>query len=166
MPLLSQNVASFDYFLVEKSLVAFEMFRGWFHASLLALRDLSLQVQLQPALFAVSQDPEPSDQQSSISDWSHVENWPHPLIPVVSIREASSASAENSAWVVVPFGRLCLSHIQRRNLGLVSPALYHPFHSPDLLHCRCCRTLQDCSDCLGWHATSLYICFRVLTLSI
>jgi len=68
---IAPNPATFDYFLVEKWLLAFAIVCGWFQKSTYALQMLSGMVWLQSCLFYAWQPPDPSIQQSHTSYLSH-----------------------------------------------------------------------------------------------
>jgi len=141
------NPASCDNLLVEKSLLASAIVRWQFQESAYALQMLSEMVWLQSGPFGDWQLPEPSIRLCSTSYISHGRNWLCPTIPVASILQASSASAENSPCGAILGWRLCPSPCQVHH-HTACRALYHLPHLPRLPHPAHCRKLQDHSDCL------------------
>jgi len=151
---VSRELASYDFFLVERSPAAHVMICGQYQESPYALRMFSVQVLLRPHPSAAWQLPEPSIWLSCTSNTFHGGSWPHPPNPVVSIRQGSSASAETSPSGNLAFWRLCPSPSRVHHLQSACPALYllhclpyHP-HPPD------CQNLHDPSDCLRSHSAS------------
>jgi len=144
---VSPNPASFDHFLVKKLLLAFVIVHGWYQESGVALQMLLGMVWLRLCLFGASHLPEPSIRQSNISSRSHRSSWLHIPIPVVSIRQVSSASAGNSPCGIVLFGRLCPSPSEVNPHHSACWALNLLHHLPRLPHSAHRRNLQDRSDC-------------------
>jgi len=142
----SLNLAWYDYFLVEKSLAAFAMFRGRCQQSPQALQMLSVEVPEGHHSFQAERLPEPSFQICCTSHLVHGSSRLHPPIPVESIRRVSSASAETSPCTAVPFWRLCPSPSQVRHLRSACPA--QSLHRTHLPHPPHYQNLQDHSDCL------------------
>jgi len=148
LPEVSLIQASLDYFPVETSLAAFGIVQGWYHEAAKALQMLSVMVWLLSSLFGASQLPEPSVLSSHTSYLSHGNGRLHPPIPVASVRQASSTSAESSACGAEPFWRLCPSPSQVDHLRTACQALYLPHHHPCLPHPPHLRNVQDRSHCL------------------
>jgi len=99
----SSNLASSNYFLVKKSLAALAIFKGQFQHTPYALRMLSVQVPKRYHPFVIVLWAEPWIRMCHTSYLSHRISRVHLPIPVVSIRQASSASAETSPCAAVPF---------------------------------------------------------------
>ena len=97
------NVASYDYCLVERFLAPFAIFWGQCQENPQALQMLFVQVPQGHHLCAVNGQPEPLIQMSRTCYIFRGSSWLHPLIPVVSICQASSASVETSACAAVLF---------------------------------------------------------------
>ena len=113
---VSANLASYGYSLVEKSLAAFAIFRGPYQESPEAHYMLSAGMTLYHLLFEVERPMEPSIQSSRTSYPSHAISQLRLPSLVASIRQASSASAENAPCDTVPFWRLCPSPTRVRHL--------------------------------------------------
>jgi len=161
---VAQNLAPFDYFLVEKSLAAFAIFWGQCQDTPLALQMLSVQVPPHPHPSAVEQLPEPSIQICCTSCLFHGSSRLRPPILVGSIREASSASAKTPPYAAAPFWWLCPLPGQVRHLRWGCPALslHHPYLTD---HCHC-RNLRYRSDCLRSQPSSGETFFLALWSSI
>jgi len=140
------DLATHDYFLVKKSLAAFAIFRGQCQDTPEALQSLSVQVALHHHPFPVERLPEPAMWMCHTSYLIHRSNQLRPPLPVVSIRQATSASEETSPGVAAPFSWLCPSPSWVWHLRSAGPALslHHPHHHHPPHH----RNLQDHSDCL------------------
>jgi len=145
---VSQNPASFEYFLVEMSLPAFPIVLGRSQELKYSLQLLSGMVWQQSCLFGAWRPPECSIRQFHTWYLSHESNWLHPPIPVGSIRQISSADAEHSPCGAVPFYWLCPSPSQVHHHHWTSRALYLLHHLSLLLHPAHHRNLQHRSDCL------------------
>jgi hypothetical protein len=107
MTVVSLNLASFDYFLVEKSLVASVIFLGQSHEYAYTVQMTSVLVSLQSGVFEASQWPEPTIRPSPTAYLPHRSSWPPFPILVLSVHQATSASAETPPSGAVPFRRLC-----------------------------------------------------------
>ena len=103
------NLASFDYFLVEKSLAAFAICPGQCQASSWPLQLLWVQMRLHHPLFTVWRLLKPSIRLCCTSYPFHGSSQLSPPIHIVSIDQASSASAEPFQCAAVPFGD-CAHH--------------------------------------------------------
>jgi len=141
----SHNLAQYDDLLVEKSNAARAIFRGQSQETPQALQMISVQVPLQHHPFVVEQRPEPSIRMCQTSHLFHGSRRLHLPIPVGSIDQASSASAETSLWAAVPFWWLCPSPSRVRHLRSACPAV--SLHHAHLLHPPHSQNLQDHSDC-------------------
>jgi len=96
--------------------------------------------------FVVEQWPEPSIRMCRTSYQFHQSIWMHPSIPVVSIRQASGASAETPRCTAVLFRWLCPSPSRIDHLRSACPAL--ALNHRNLAHPPHGRNLHDHSDCL------------------
>jgi len=116
--------------------------------------------------FAIDRQPVPAIRLSHTSDLFHWSSWVRLPSLVASIRQASSASVENTPCDAVLFCRLCPSPSQVHYFRSACPAhdLLHHHHC--LCHPPNYRNLQDCSDSLRWHSTSPQMLFQALWLSI
>jgi len=90
---VSRNLASYDYFSVERSHVACAIFWGRYRKSLYTHQMWLVQVWLQAFMFPAQRLPEPSKQQFRTSYLAHGCVWLRPSIPVVWICQALSACA-------------------------------------------------------------------------
>ena len=142
----SENLAQCDYFLGEMSRAAYRILRGQCQDTPEALQSLSVQVSLRCHTFAVDRVPEPAMQMCSTSYLFHGRNRLCSPMPVVWIRQASSAFEETSACATEPFSWLCPSSSQLRHRRSAGPAL--SLHHPHLPHPPHCQKLQDHSHCL------------------
>jgi len=109
---ISRYQASDDDFLLEKSLVVFATFQGQYQESPEALQMLSLQVGLRPCQFVAYCLLVLSIRQPYTSGLSLGCSRLRRPIPVASICEASSVSAENYPCIAVSFGD-CFHHPAR-----------------------------------------------------
>jgi len=104
------------------------------------------EVLLQLDPFGTYRQMEPSIQSLRTSYHLRKSSRPRPRIPVVSIRQGSSASAKTSPCGIAPFWRLCPS--PSRVCHLLSPCLaLNLCHLPHLPHPPHHRNLNDRSDC-------------------
>jgi len=83
-------------------------------------------------------------------------SWVRRLIPVLSSRQAFTASVETSPFTAAPFCWLCPSPSQARQLCSAGPNL--SLHHPRLPHPPYCQNLRYCSDCL-WKQLSSHDTF-------
>jgi len=112
---------------------------------------MSVQVGLYHHSFAVQRLPEPWNWMCHISHCFHGSSQLCPPILVVSIGQASSASAGTSPFAAVPFWRLCPSPSRVGHLRSTCPAVrlqltlspqrFFPLHNP--------RSICISLDCLG-----------------
>jgi len=148
MTVVSRKPATFDYFLVEKSLAASVIVWGQYQESSKALHMWSAMVRLQSCLVGGWQQPEPSIRPSHTSYISHGSSQlRHPIL-VVSICQASLVSAEISACISVLLWWLHPSPSQVRHHRSGSVALYLLHHRSRLPHPPHHWNFQDQSDCL------------------
>jgi len=129
---ISRYQASDDDFLLEKSLVVFATFQGQYQESPEALQMLSLQVGLRPCQFVAYCLLVLSIRQPYTSGLSLGCSRLRRPIPVASICQASSVSAENYPCIAVSFWRLFPSPSQVGHLRSACPALYLLQHLPHL----------------------------------
>ena len=106
---VSANLASYDYSIVQKLLAAFAIFTGLNQESPNAHQMSSAPMTLNRLLFEVEYQPEPSIKLSHTPYPSHGSCRLRLPTLVVSIRQASSPSAESATCDTVVFERLCLS---------------------------------------------------------
>jgi len=142
----SRNPASHDYVLVRKSRAVFAIFWGQCQDILSALQMLFVQVWLYHHLVTVERQPEPW-----IRIWRtwcvfHGTCRPHPPVPVVSIGQASSASAETSPCAAAQYWWLRPSPSRVLDFRSAGPAL--SLHHPRRPHPPHGRNMQYRPDCL------------------
>ena len=141
------NPASFDYFMGEKSPLAFAIFPGLYQESAHAHHIMSGIVWLQSCLFGAWQPPEPAIRHSHSVYLSHRCSQLRPPIPVAWIRQASSDSANNSPCGAVLFWRVCPSPSQVHHHHSARRTLYHLDNLACDPHPAHHWKLQDSSDC-------------------
>jgi len=162
---VSQNLGTYDYFLVKKSLAVISIFLRCYQESPYTLQLMSMQVMLQLGLVAAYRLPGCAIERSHCSYLSDKWSWLCPTIPVFWIYQASSALAENSPSDAFPFWRLCQPHSWVHHLRSACPALYL-HHLPHVQHSPHHQDLQDCSSCLKLLSASSQMFLEGCWLSI
>ena len=99
----SANLASYDYFLVEKPLAAFAILLGRFQESPYAHQLLTALMTLHHWPFEVERQPEPSIRSSSTSYASHGRSRPRLPNLVTTLHHGSSGFANNAPCDTVLF---------------------------------------------------------------
>jgi hypothetical protein len=157
----SQNLAYYKYFLVEKSHVAFVTFCGHCQDTPYALHMFFVQVPSHHDQFAVEQLPGPLILFCFTSDQFNRSSRLHAPFPVVSIRQASSASANTSSYAAVLFWWLSPSPCWVHPLRTADPALYlhHPYFTGPANH----RQWQGHWNCLRLQRSSPEMSFWALS---
>jgi len=156
--------ASYEYILVQTSLAPVAIFQGRYQESPYAPQMLYVQVRLQHHPFTVQPLPECSMQLYRTSYLFHGSSRLGPPIRIVSIREAISASDLTPPQGAVMLWRLGPSPSPVHPLCSACPALHH--HHAHLPHPPQHWNLQDCSDCLRYHSSSVDMFSRGLWLWI
>jgi len=145
--LVSQNPASYDNVLVEKSLEAYAIFKGCYYETQLSLQMWSMQMQVQHCMIVPYWLLHPSIWPSHSWYLSHGSSLPHSPILVASIPEASWTFAENSPHGAVLY---CQSYsspwrvyhpcsaFQARDVLCHCPQLHHPPHRHNMPQCANC----------------------------
>jgi len=133
---VSWNRASYDCFLVEKSHVAFWIFRGTLSRVSTCYQMISVQMQLHHQQFVVEWQLRPGNQSSSICYPSRRSSQPNFSISAAIIHQASCALLESSLCDAVLYWRLypLPSRVDHRCWACHSGLSIHIIHDPFLFH--------------------------------